>query len=863
MSELICKDTRRREQVRRNPPLNGLDYLEVGETPEGETSLESQRHLRVFFLGKATVDLEPSNLRIEGGRRIRGIEVESVQIHRYESAELDDYMDVVVDKPGDFSTYTLRVVERTEAGEWVSHPRFDPQYDRVEFSFKVDCPSDLDCRQEVVCPPEPLQEPEIDYLAKDYASFRRLILDRLALVMPGWNERHVPDIGIALVEVLAYVGDYLSYYQDAVATEAYLDTARQRISVRRHARLVDYPMHEGCNARAWVCVGTNVDQVFRPEDIYFITGRHEALKPLGNPLTEADLGGVQSTLYEVFEPMAREEIRLYRDHNRIHFHTWGDRQCCLPAGSTRATLVGRLLQDGQEAPLRCPPESEGEGADDDVPNGVGPGLHLQPGDVLIFEEVIGPETGHPGDADPSHRHAVRLTRVEAGVDPVDGQPVVEIGWSREDALPFPLCISSLGPPPECKLIENVSVARGNTILVDHGMTREEELGKVSVKETIECCKAEGIMADQVQVPETFRPVLGRGPLTFTQSLTPDVPATAVFDQDPRKALPQVRLSAWFDPGEKQNWLPRQDLLASGPDDRHFVAEVDDDGRARLRFGDDECGEMPDADLQFAARYRIGNGTKGNVGAEAITHLVSRKGSLSGLTVSVRNPLPARGGRDAESVSEVKLFAPHAFRKHLQRAVTAADYAAIVEREFPDRVQRAAARLRWTGSWYEVLMAVDPYGWEEAEPGLLTAVSRCLHRFRRIGHDLRVKSAHRVPLDVELLICVAPDHLRGHVKAELLKVFSNRTLPDGSKGFFHPDNLCFGEGVYLSRLVAAAQAVEGVESVQVVRFQRLNEPANGEIEQGVLPLGPFEIARLDNDPSFPENGVLTLDMRGGR
>src|SRR3712207_7620689 len=49
-----------------------------------------------------------------------------------------------------------------------------------------------------------------------------------------------------LVELLAYTGDYLSYYQDAVATEAYLETARRRISVRRHVRLIDYPMHEGC-----------------------------------------------------------------------------------------------------------------------------------------------------------------------------------------------------------------------------------------------------------------------------------------------------------------------------------------------------------------------------------------------------------------------------------------------------------------------------------------------------------------------------------------------------------------------------------------------------------------------------------------
>jgi len=61
----------------------------------------------------------------------------------------------------------------------------------------------------------------------------------------------------------------------------------------------------------------------------------------------------------------------------------------------------------------------------------------------------------------------------------------------------------------------------------------------------------------------------------------------------------------------------------------------------------------------------------------------------------------------------------------------------------------------------------------------------------------------------------------------------------------------------------AQSVQGIESVEVTRLQRFGEPANNEIETGLLPLGPFEIARLDNDPSFPENGKLTLDMRGGR
>ena len=53
------------------------------------------------------------------------------------------------------------------------------------------------------------------------ASFRQLMLDRIAVLSPEWQERNPADVGIALIELLAYAGDYLSYRQDAVATEAY------------------------------------------------------------------------------------------------------------------------------------------------------------------------------------------------------------------------------------------------------------------------------------------------------------------------------------------------------------------------------------------------------------------------------------------------------------------------------------------------------------------------------------------------------------------------------------------------------------------------------------------------------------------
>jgi hypothetical protein len=916
----ICNDNERRDTVRHKAGMNGLDYLDVGA---------DQLTLTVFFLGKAPAQLLKRKsedtaaykqrlrqyVRIEGGRRVHGIVVKDVDIveardprTRKVDPLTDDRMIVQVDKYGDFSTYTLRLV---------GVKNIDPFYDHISFSFKVDCPSDLDCAPADTCPPTALNEPEINYLAKDYASLRQLILDRLALIMPDWRERHVPDIGITLVELLAYVGDYLSYYQDAVATEAYIDTARQRISVRRHARLVDYQLHEGCNARAWVCVETDSDFVgddaLDPEHILFITGSNNALALAGAVLSADELRQVTADQYEVFEPMATQPIQLYAAHSQLSFYTWGQRECCLPRGATSATLKAERT------------------------------LHVGKGDVLIFEEVIGPRTGNRNDADPSHRHAVRLTNVTQGEDVLYKPPVpiVEIEWAAEDALPFTLCISAITDASnDCKYIENISVARGNVILVDHGYTLDppEDLGVVPCGSTQAECDCADHLSDITLMPGRYRPKLSKAQLTFRQPLPPDDPskdqivaARRLIAQDVRAAAPQVlvsstpaasapdcaqlrplyRLADLRDPASQfstlrnpsnpitrqlrarfskemlqlldqphddntilnalrqelkgllQAWSAQADLLSSGPDDWHFVVEVDNDGHGNLRFGDGALGRQPAAGSSFFASYRVGNGTRGNVGAEAITHLVPRNMQLSGGITGVRNPLPAHGGTEPEPIAEAKLFAPFAFRKDLQRAITADDYAQLVQRDFKESVQRAAATLSWTGSWYEAQVSIDPFGAEEVGQGVLNDIECRLGRYRRIGHDLNVTPAQYVALDVEMIVCVLPHYLRGHVEAALLDVFSVRVLPGGKRGFFHPDNLTFGEGIYLSQLVAAAQAVTGVESVTVTRLQRHDAGDNGELDKGVLPLGPLEVARLDNDPDFPEHGRLMLDVRGGR
>lgn len=889
----ICLDDARREGVRA-ASLNGLDYVEV--------TGDDQKTIRVYFLGKAPPPVKAGghvhspirkrNVRIEGGRRVRDVRVEKVSIHRNEHPRQDDWMEVIVDKTGDFSPYLLRLVEADERGypivdrdesgreQFRAFPGFDTRYAAVEFSFKPGCPADLDCKTDQICPPEKRVEPEINYLAKDYASFRQLILDRLALTMPDWRERHVPDIGIALVEILAHAGDYLSYYQDAVATEAYLETARKRISVRRHARLADYFMHEGCNARAWLFVhSTAPELILKREEIAFITAPDGSPTADGRILDAIEMSALSEGSFEYFEPMAAE-LRFREAHNQIQIYSWGDSQCCLPRGSMSATLVDEWV------PAEKPPEPQtngGYGYDDCEQSHPGlrpPGrkLQLQAGDFLLFEEVIGPKTGIEPDRDPTRRHVVCLTRVTPIEDalyrkPLSpykaefARPLLEIEWRREDALPFPLCLSAIGPAdaePPCCLIEGISVARGNVILVDHGRTIEQDppIWEVPTDRTEIFCEGEGRVSETVITPGQFRPQLARGPVVFAEPLPRQAPASTLLDQDLRRTLPAVKVtSANSEPNE---WFARPDLLRSVGDDAHFVLEVDDERIAHLRFGDGETGRVPQAGARFHARYRLGGGVAGNVGAESIRRVVCPGNlHLAAGTLAVRNPLAARGGCAPEPIAEAKLFAPRAFRTELQRAITADDYAAIVMREFAGEVQRAGAELRWNGSWYSVRVAIDPRGSEEVSEALLERIERKLEHYRRMGHDVQVVPARYVPLEIEMTICVQPHFLRGHVEAALREVFQSGLRRNGERGFFHPDNLTFGDSIYLSRLVAEAQAVEGVESVAVRKLRRRFESANHELERGLLPIGSLEVARLDGDPVNPENGTLKLELKGGR
>jgi hypothetical protein len=94
--------------------------------------------------------------------------------------------------------------------------------------------------------------PEVDYTAKDYLAFRRVLKDRFAITQPDWTGDEPADVRTTLLELLRLRRRPAQLHPGRRSNRGLLGTARRRISVRRHSLLVDYGMHDGCTARAWV-----------------------------------------------------------------------------------------------------------------------------------------------------------------------------------------------------------------------------------------------------------------------------------------------------------------------------------------------------------------------------------------------------------------------------------------------------------------------------------------------------------------------------------------------------------------------------------------------------------------------------------
>lgn len=845
-----CTSDAGRRAAVRAARLNGLDEVEVDP---------DQTALRVTFLGHAPEWLEARNVIVTGKTGQRPVAVRDIRIDRADDPGLDDVMTVWLDRVGGPGGYMLAVRALDKRGTPSLVPDdFDVRYASVVFDFAAACAGEDDCVSAEICTRTDVPAPNIDYLARDFAGFRRLMLDRMALTLPEWTERHAADIGVTVVEAIAAVADQLSYYQDAVATEAYLGTARRRISVRRHARLVDYVLHEGAAAQGWAVFElTGGDLTLAPGQAFFVT-RVAGIE--AGAVTLDSYAAREPAERIAYEPVGDAPVTLREARNVIRFHRWQETGCCLRRGTTSATLVdpGPPPAPAQPAPSAEATPTRHRGRSQ-VAEAVPPPTHvlaLEPGQILVLAEVVGPRTGRSEDADPAHRHAVRLTQAVRSVDPLDGTPLWEVQWCPQDALPFPLCLDAVTEAPGCAWIADVSIAYGNVAAVGAGSRRVQTLPPVPDDGIDRRCETACDAAEDRERAGPFRPALSQPDLAWHVPLprwTGDcrkAAAARLFVDGPEHAVPAIALTSTLPNRGDFAWTAVGDLLASGPDDPHFVIETDDERTAWLRFGDGDCGLAPVAGERFTARYRTGNGPATNLGAGSLGLVVFRDGFPDGLTLRVTNPLPLRGGVAPETLDHARLAAPHRYRARRERAIVPADYAAIVERDFAGEVQRAAAVSRASGAAREVQVAIDVAGGGAPSPDLLRAIERHLREFRRIGHDVRAIPAREVPLSIALMVCVDPLHRR-----EPVTVAVRRAL--GTGGLFAPDRWTFGDAVAASRIVAAVQDVEGVAHVTLRYLGRAHVGGGGEMASGdVLRLGAQEVPVL-------RAGSLELDVRGGR
>src|SRR5262245_59334772 len=342
--------------------------------------------------------------RVRGGTRIpAGPIAGQVKVTAVSSIDATR-LSLRIEPVGDYSTYMLDLV-------W-DGDRIDPFFSAIGFKFRPGCFTN-DCAPALPGRP-PAPGPVIDYLAKDYESFRHTLMVAIAERVPGWQSTSEADHDQVLIDLFAAAADEMSDYQDRVANEAYLASARDRVSLARHARLVDYHLHEGNQASTWLAVEIEAGRApftLADQEIVAWTG--------------ADAPLPESVFFTSRERRAAVAARVRFDPlvNRLRLHTWRNAQPALRAGSTNADLVPLLPGAAQ---------AEADALRDIVRSGALP--------RLLIAEQLNPLTGRLAGRNARKRQLLQLLSgahaAETIHDPVTNTWLVRVSWRDEDQLRF-------------------------------------------------------------------------------------------------------------------------------------------------------------------------------------------------------------------------------------------------------------------------------------------------------------------------------------------------------------------------------------------------------------------------------------------
>ena len=113
--------------------------------------------------------------------------------------------------------------------------------------------------------PDDRKDTLIDYASSDFLSLRNSIIEYVKAVYPlDYQNFSETDLGIMLVEVVAYMGSVLSLKADMLANESFLATARNRSNVQKLLELVGVrmrgPLAAAANAQLTIPIALGASQ---------------------------------------------------------------------------------------------------------------------------------------------------------------------------------------------------------------------------------------------------------------------------------------------------------------------------------------------------------------------------------------------------------------------------------------------------------------------------------------------------------------------------------------------------------------------------------------------------------------------------
>ncbi|HSW22243.1 MAG TPA: putative baseplate assembly protein [Burkholderiaceae bacterium] len=325
------------------------------------------------------------------------------------------------------------------------------------------------------------------------------------------------------------------------------------------------------------------------------------------------------------------------------------------------------------------------------------------------------------------------------------------------------------------------------------------------------------------------------------------------------------------------WREVTDFDTATADDAVYALDPE---AGTVVFGDGVRGRPPrEGERLLASVYRHGGGLAGNVATGAVSLPSGLPAPVSGAF----NIMPARGGRDAETLDQAKVRAPQAFSMR-GRAVTAQDFARAACAAPGVRIARATVvPLRRPYPQGHFIGGFDAAGVDidTEAPGALTvvvvpdvegdfpmptggelqAVTDHLDGLRLVTTEVHVAPPMYLRLfDLELAVRAAAGHsaaaLRIAIGDELRRRF--HALSGGADG----QGYAFGGSLHHADLVAAVLSVPGVARVEALScWVDGQAPADSEIAHHWRPERQRP-QRLTNCPiDGVEDDILQLGLFG--